>query len=397
MIVMINQYEQNLSSKVINNTSRYIGTISNRAKKIFISAGDPSGDLHAAMVAEKLKIHGFAISSVGGEKLKDVSEDFIADTVSLETFGFMLSFASVLGLYGVFKKVKDYFRTQKPAAALLVDFYGFNIKIAEAASKLSIPVYYYIPPQVWASRYGRIENIKKYINKVFLTLPFEEEIYRKEKIKAIYVGNPLVEIAEEKEDSPQGDTVKIGFFPGSRSHVIKRHIGIINDVAEIIKRKLPHKKVSFHLFGLKNLNRAYTSISSSIGIVYEDDGAMKKSDIDIAMSVSGTVATELALCKIPTVIFYKIGWLNAMVLKKLIKTKYVALPNILLDYEVFPECLQENSTPEILSEKIIGYIENPPGRRDVKKKLKRIREMLHPSDASIRVAENIMKETVGTS
>ena len=381
-----------------------------RRPLIFVSVGDISAQSHAIRVVKCLRKYDVSISSVGGEAIAGVSDIFVGDTISLETFGFTPSPVSVLGLWKIYKKVTAHLKRERPSAVLLVDFFGFNSKIAAAARALYIPVYYYIPPQIWATRYGRIKKIKKYVDKVFLTLPFEEDIYRREGIAYEYVGHPLVEKIPLIETLPQANNGveknpphshhAVGFFPGSRTWVIKRHIPVLNEVARLLKYKIPG--VEINLFGLSSLKDVYRSVSAKDIKIIFDSGVEEWRRLDCALSVSGTIATELALMKIPSVIFYQVGFLNAFILRSMIKTKYVALPNIILGKEIYPEYLEDKVDPRSISDALAGLIGNRGLNAQIRSELGIFRRKLEPPAAylketgglvvSQKVADSIMKD-----
>lgn len=373
---------------------------------VFISAGDPSAENHAVRVAALLKDGGASISSVGGAKLKSLSDVFIADTIALETFGFSLSVRSALGLLKIYRAVERHFDEARPAAVLLVDFFGFNAKVGAAAHRRGIPVYYYIPPQVWATRYSRINVIKSFARKVFITLPFERPIYEKEGIAFESVGHPLLETTPSAvAPRPTSSPPLAGFFPGSRTHVVGRHVGILNAVADILVSKYGRGKIEFALFGLSSLKDSYGALASGIKLILDagSDG-IARSGISTAASVSGTIATELALMKVPTVIFYKVSGLNAFIVRSMIKTKYVSLPNILVDEEIQPECLQEIARPENIAAHLAGFLGDLSENKTASassilssEKLSGVRRLLEPSDASRRVAASILSDICGRS
>ncbi|MDI6756648.1 MAG: hypothetical protein QME32_01345 [Endomicrobiia bacterium] len=370
---------------------------------VFISAGDHSAENHAVRVAALLKEGGASVSSVGGAKLKSLSDVFVGDTVALETFGFSVPVRSALGLLKIYRAVERHLDEARPAAALLVDFFGFNAKVGAAASRRGIPVYYYIPPQVWATRYSRINAIKTFARKVFITLPFEREIYEKEGIAFESVGHPLLEaipFPSASSQRPPSSPPLVGFFPGSRTHVVKRHVGILNAVAALLVNKYGRGKIDFALFGLSSLKDSYGALAPGIKLILDagSDG-IARSGLAAAASVSGTIATELSLMKVPTVIFYKVSGFNAFIVRSTIKTKYVSLPNILANEEIQPECLQEIARPENIAAHLAEFLgdvsDNKPTSAFstlLKEKLSGIRRLLEPADASRRVASSILND-----
>lgn len=366
---------------------------------VFICAGDPSAENHAARVASLIKKGGLAVSSAGGEKLKNLSDIFVGDTISLETFGFAVSPRAALGILKVYRAVKRHLDERRPSAVLLVDFFGFNAKVGAAAARRGIPVYYYIPPQIWATRYGRIKAIKSFVKKVFTTLPFESEIYAREGIPFEQVGHPLLETTPSGVESRRaGMPPLVGFFPGSRTHVARRHVDIINAVAANLNDIRGAGKTDFALFGLSAIKDSYRRLAKGINLILDaGPRGVAAAEPSAAVSVSGTIATELALMKIPTAIFYKVSALNAFILRAMVKirTKYVSLPNILLDEELQPEFLQEKALGGDIAVRVAGFLDGEP--RDTAEKFARVRRLLEPADASVRVASSIVNDILGAS
>ncbi|MBQ3833950.1 MAG: lipid-A-disaccharide synthase [Elusimicrobia bacterium] len=358
---------------------------------ILISAGDISGDIHAANLIKEIKklylsnIENKAeVYAVGGNQLKTVADTFIEDIVNLNAFGFF-PIKQVLFLKNVFKKIQQILVDKNIKKVILVDYYGFNIHIAKAAHELKIPVYYFIAPQVWASRKYRIKNIAKYVDVVFPFLPFEKEMYEKENIKVFFEGNPLIDLVPSESNqqlSIRKEQLVIGLFAGSRKNTILRHLPVILDTVKILKEKINAK---FILFSLEKLDYEIPDyIEVKTGKNFEE-----RKDIDIAICPSGTVSLENALMGIPMVVMYKLSNANYWLARMLINVKYITLANILLNKEIVPECIQHNATPEKISNKVLKILQ-PDNYVKVKKELQHFRDMLGTKGVYSRVAQKII-------
>jgi lipid-A-disaccharide synthase len=354
--------------------------------KIFISAGDLSGDIHAAsLVREIKKINPSCfVSCTGGDSLKSVSDNFIEDIVNINAFGF-LPIKSFFFLKGVLKKLENYFKTEKPDKVILTDYYGFHIHVAKAAKKLDIPVYYYVSPQVWASRSGRIKTLAKNIKKMLCILPFEEKLYRDNGVDAVFVGNPLIDIVPEKENFETSHPPLIGLFPGSRKSVISRHMPIILETAKILKEKL---NAGFIMF----------AIDKDPGFVlpeyikYEQGNDFEKRKIiNIAVCPSGTVSLENSLLGIPMTVMYKLSYFNYFLVRMIAKVKYITLANILADRSVVPEFIQFDARPEKIAGSVIEQLKPEVYSLKVKELLE-FRKMLGSLGVSRRAAEIILND-----
>ena len=359
-------------------------------KSIFISAGDISGDIHAANLIKSIKqIGNYKVYAIGGTQLRSVADEFIKDIVNINGFGFF-PIKQVFFLKEIFNTVKEYLIEKKISKLILVDYYGFNIHLAKLAYELKIPVYYFVTPQVWASRKYRIKNIAKYIKIAFPILPFEKQMYEKEKVKVYFEGNPLVDLVPnitENNDKNEKKEINIGLFAGSRKNTIKRHLPVILDTVKILKEKI---NVKFVLFSVDNFER---NIPEYITVKNGNDFEERKK-IDIALCPSGTVSLENALMGIPMVVMYKLSWANYLLARLIVQVKYITLANILLNKELIPECIQHRATAKILSQKILDVLKEEK-YNDIRQELLKFRQKLGPEGVYDRVAKRILGDDNG--
>ncbi|MDR1784247.1 MAG: hypothetical protein LBQ99_00645 [Endomicrobium sp.] len=359
--------------------------------KIFVSAGDLSGDIHASnLVKEIKKINPlYYISAVGGVNLKLVSDKFLDNIVSINAFGFF-PIKQFLYLKKVLRKLEDHFIGEHPGKIILVDYYGFNIFVARLAKKLRIPVYYYISPQVWASRSGRIKELAKTVKKMLVILPFEEKLYKDNNVDAIFVGNPLIDSVPERQSFPKQsfgsfNPPTIGLFPGSRKNVIKRHIPLILKTAKILKFKLDAKFIMF------SASEEFTfQLPEYIELCKSGDFERRRS-IDFAICPSGTVSLENTLMGVPMVVIYKLSYFNYFFIRAVIKVKYITLVNILSDKNIVPEFVQTNAKPKKIVSSVLEQLEFENYTHKVKE-LNTFRKMLGTPGVNRRVAEIILFE-----
>ncbi|MCL2798893.1 MAG: lipid-A-disaccharide synthase [Endomicrobia bacterium] len=358
--------------------------------KIFISAGDLSGEIHAAnLVREIKKINpSCRVYCAGGNNLKSVSDVFIEDIVNINAFGF-LPVKQFFFLKKLLKKLETFFLTEKPDKIILTDYYGFHIFVAKLAKKLNIPVYYYISPQVWASRSGRIKKLAETVKKMFVILPFEEELYKKYGVDAVFVGNPLIDMVPVKQNFKQSFEISnpplIGLFPGSRKSVIKRHLPVILETAKILKEKL---NANFIMFSVnENLG---VKLPEYISLETDNDFSKRKS-IDIAVCPSGTVSLENALMGIPMSVMYKLSYFNYFLARLIVKVKYIAIANILAGKEIVPEFIQCGANPEKIAASVIEQLK-PEYYAPKTKELADFRKMLGTPGVSKRTAEMILND-----
>lgn len=354
--------------------------------KIFISAGDLSGEIHAANLVREIKKISPAtfISSTGGANLKSVSDNFIEDIVNINAFGF-LPVKPFFILKNVYKKIKQNFINERPDKVILVDYYGFHSFVLKLAKKMNIPVYYYVSPQVWASRKGRIKTIAKNVKKMLCILPFEEKMYRDNGVDAVFVGNPLIDIVPEKTNFEISNPPVIGLFPGSRKSVIKRHMPIVLETAKLLREKLNAKFIMFAVS-----ENADFELPEYIELVTNNDFEKRKA-ANIAICPSGTVSLENSIMGIPMAVMYKLSNFNYYFIRMIATVKYITLANILADKPVVPEFIQFDAVPEKIADSVVEQLK-PENYLSKVKELLEFRKMLGNPGVSKRAAEIILND-----
>ncbi len=365
------------------------------AKQIFISSGDFSGDIHASALIKSIGQDKFnndipekkIVTGLGGEKMRQACDVFLADTLSIEGFG-------LNGLYKKYKffknlldnKIKIYFELNRPDLIILVDFYGFNIHIAEYAKQFSIPVVYYISPQVYASREYRVKKIKKYVDKVICIFPFEQKLYARYSMETEYFGNPLVDIIQQKIRTNNCNALiekykglnLIGIMPGSRKSELE---SLLLPMLNIIKISKVYKKAKILVFAAGSLERSsiehicqLSGIIDYIDIIDGDNYALR-TKLMFCLTASGTITVENAILGLPMIIMYKLPWLTFKIIKAIVKVKYIGMPNILAEKEILPEYVQTIDEDKIAL-KVIDWVDNPDKLFLVKQSLLTIKNMI---------------------
>ncbi|MGD9108036.1 MAG: lipid-A-disaccharide synthase [Gammaproteobacteria bacterium] len=370
--------------------------------KIFICAGDVSGDLHAAYLVNKLLAREAALEifSVGGKQLEQTKTSFLYNIVDADGFGLNNLLQKYLYFRKVFNKIIcPVLQDEKPDLVILVDFYGFNIHVAKEAKKRHIKVIYYICPQIWASRFYRIKNIKKYVDEVIPIFPFEVDIYKKYKIPVFYTGNPLIDIVQSKVPSINvyqqfnlsSDERLIGVMPGSREQEIKKVLPMILDcIKPILSDKLKfiifvsstkYRKLILDILESYNMISSFKLIDGS---AYH----MRK-QLRFCLACSGTVVTENFILNVPTMVFYRMSSLIFLIAKTIVTVKYISIPNILADKSIIPEYIQNIDVLKVADE-IRDWIDSDAKITQIKHDLSRTAKMLGQSGVTDRVAELIL-------
>lgn len=370
-------------------------------QKIFICAGDVSGEEHIAGLIEELKKinPGLMIFACGGERLKGRT-NFVYDLVGLSVFGFWEPIKKIFLLRNILKKIiYPLLIKEKFDLIILADYYGFNVHIARRAKRLGIPVIYYISPQVWASRPGRIKVLARLINKMLVIFPFEEEIYRRAGIDVTWIGHPLLDRLPSgtgfqpviKEHNFSDQEYLIGLFPGSRKGEIANHLPVMKEAARLIIKDFP--KAWFIVFAAstaaKNLLDSYLTETDLPVSVVRDHNYSFRQMLDLSIVVSGTATLENACLGIPMLVIYRTNWLTYFLAKQLIKVPYISIVNILAGEKIVPEFIQNQASGQNLAELAVKWLKDPVETEKIRRRLVAIRKRLGSSGANRRAAEII--------
>lgn len=370
-------------------------------KNILVVAGDPSGDLHASNLIKALlaKDPEINVTAIGGVRMQEVSSHFIYNLVSVGAVGFSEPFKHFFLWLKLIKLIRRYMEEKRPACVIAVDFYGFNHQVLGLAAHRKIPAFYYISPQVWASRPGRAAKLAKLTREMFVIFPFEADIYKKVKGNATFVGHPLLDLMPEpgkKDFPPAGGEWKIGILPGSRKTEISRHLPLF--LKAFYRIKEVHPKARAYLFAVPEfpddrivpeLEAVEKYWSKDIEIVREKDYKLR-AQMDFAFTCSGTATLENALLGVPMAVAYKMQRLTYAIAKRVAKVQYISLVNILLKKPAVKELIQEAATVDGLAQEAFSYINNPPRLQAARKELIGLRTMLGERGAAERAAARIL-------
>jgi lipid-A-disaccharide synthase len=360
-------------------------------RRILLVAGDPSVDRHGAALvrALKVKLPHVKVAALGGDQLKAVADRFIYPLVGVGGFGFWEPFFKLPQLLDAREIVESLLDEWKPDVVIPIDFYGFNIHIARMAKKAGIPVYYYISPQVWASRPRRIQELKKCVTEMLVLFPFEEKLYRAAGVPASFVGHPLT----EQLPAPGQESAEpfLGLLPGSRRSVIGRHLPILIAAAQRLRSQIPQMKTV--LFRPEEIEPAFYEEALREAPWIElttDPGYIFRRQLWLAIGVSGTAALENMLLGIPMIIMYRLSRLTYEVAKRLIRVPFIGIPNLLAGRLVVPEFIQDLATPEKLAAAAAPLLHDAVQRMAQRQQLLALRQTLE-SGGSARAADRIIQ------
>lgn len=326
--------------------------------KFFIIAGEASGDVHGANLAkELLKLYPKAsFYGTGGVNLKALGQKQYFTDRDMAIIGFVEVFKKLPFIFKMFSTIEKAIVAEKPDAVILIDYPGFNLRLAKKLKKYNIPVIYFVAPQFWVWHYSRIFTLKNYCDMVISIFPFEMPYFEKEGVNAYYVGNPIIdnfkfrfENKEEflKETSFKGDRKIIGILPGSRKKEINLLMPAFMDAA------LEYDNIDFVISKADNIDKdllmSYVKEKSNIKVLEKAQYDIMKYS-DFIWACSGTVTLETAVMERPMIIVYSASKINVFLAKKLSNLRTIGLPNIMAGYEFLPEvhCIGEGSAKKEL-------------------------------------------------
>ena len=369
--------------------------------KYYIIAGEASGDLYGSnLIKEIKKIDSKATFRAWGGDLMNLEDVKLVRHYKDHNY---MGFAEVIwNLRTILKNItfcKEDIKKYNPDALILIDFPGFNMRIAKYFNKSSFPILYYIAPQVWAWKEKRVELIKKYVDSLYVILPFEKEFFKKHGIETTYHGHPLLEhIINFKKDksTPKLDFIKtnnlnpkrpiIALIPGSRKQeIIKKLPIMLNAVSSY------SENYNIVIAGMNMHKAIYQSISYNynVNIVYEDTYNLLNLS-SFALVTSGTATLETAFFNVPQVVCYKANWISYSIAKSLVKIKFISLVNLILDYESVKELIQNDLNNIKLKEELRKII-NMSHSNSIKNDYKKLISKCKGEDVSKNIAQSMLK------
>jgi lipid-A-disaccharide synthase len=371
--------------------------------RIFFSVGEPSGDVHGANLIRSLRALQPNVECVGfgGDLMAGAGCDHLFPLCNHAVMGFSRVLAALPQFMGLISQADRYFRHQRPDAVVLIDYPGFNWWIARRAHYHGIPVFYFVPPQIWAWASWRVKRMKRWVDHVLCSLPFEEAWYRERGVAAEYVGHPFFDELPRQQLDAQfmaeqqrlGGTV-VGLLPGSRTSEVERNFQSHLRTAQIIHRERPDTRFlvacfkDSHLKMADKMRREFPGlpVQLHVGKTPEIIEASK-----MCLSVSGSVSLELLYRAKPTVIVYRLSTLMGAFLKPLVKTKYITLVNLLADKLLFPEHPCITCQSEILSKELLHWLNDEQAFTQLRNELIALKERCAKPGACDRAAQRIVQ------
>jgi lipid-A-disaccharide synthase len=373
---------------------------------MLLVAGEASGDLHGARLLSELRelLPELRVFGLGGRGLREAGMEAVADFSRVSVVGIAEVLRVLPRARRIFRQLLEEADRRKPAVAVLIDFPEFNLRLARQLKERGTPVIYYVSPQIWAWRRGRLKIVSEAVDKMLVLFPFETDFYRG-RVDVQHVGHPLVDEVPQlsqawdpgKEPTGQpGDEYRVALLPGSRSSEIMRLLPVLLETAGQLAQRLP---VTFSLI------QAPSVAESAI------EGQLARSDVEIrvvredrfeaiagchlAICASGTATLEVGLLRTPMVVVYRVGGGSYLLGRLLVRVPFISLVNLVLGARVVPELIQREVKADRIAAEALRLLQNSDAREEMRKELGRLRTALGSEGASRRAALQVSRFLTG--
>jgi lipid-A-disaccharide synthase len=366
-------------------------------KHVMIIAGETSGDAHGAhlVAAMKEKDPELVFSGIGGPALERAGVEILMHAHDLSVVGITEVFAKIPTVLKGISLIKKNLRHRRPGLIVLIDFPDFNLHIATIAKRFKVRVLYYVSPQIWAWRSGRIHKIKRNVDHMAVILPFEAAYYRRHNIPATFVGHPLLDgfrsSAEKRAARSENTGPVVGLLPGSRMSEISRNLPYMLASASILNRQ--YKDISFLLSVAPSISSEWIDTFVS---PYKNTCRIETKAGDITpvfekstviLAASGTVTLETAMHGVPMVIMYRVSPVSYLLGSLLVEVDHIGLVNIIAGERVVPELIQKDASPANIAGTIRTILDDSRTRTQIREKLAHVRSLLGEPGASAKTAD----------
>ena len=362
-------------------------------REVLFVAGEASGDLHAAGVAAELARlrPDLALTGVGGSRMRDAGVELLEDMGHMAVMGFVEVLRHVPAHYALLRRLRARLRSGRVALLVLVDYPGFNLRVAAEARRAGVPVLYFITPQVWAWRKHRLLGIARVITRAAVILPFEEKLLRGAGIDAAFVGHPLLDRATALPDDPAEAAARLGLegrgpllalFPGSRAQEIERHLDAFVGTARLLEQDVPGLRVAVSVAPTVRIDPARCPYP-----LVDAGSLMLLRAATAALCKSGTTTLEAAVAGCPLIVAYRTSRWTYEVARRVVEIPRIGLVNVVAAREVAREFVQDAVQPAPMAAALRPLLLPTPERARMREALARVRATLGRAGAARRVAE----------
>ena len=358
------------------------------ARRFFIVAGEASGDQHgAALMAAMQQLDPSShFAGIGGTRMQGLGMECLYNAEEMALVGFWEVLRRLPFLLRAIRRTSDYVQNWRPERAILIDYPGFNLRLARRLHRAGIPITYYISPQLWAWKEGRITTIRECVDQLLVIFPFEAEWYRQRGVEARFIGHPILEEMPPETSRPEylaglgldDKQPVLTLFPGSRRQELDRHLKLFFDAACLLKKELPRLQVVLGLAQGLTPDLVPADMLREI-VIADTQPRLALRYADAAIVASGTATLEGAVWGIPMVVVYRVAPLSWWLGRRLVNLSHAGMVNILSGEEVVPEFLQERAQPGPIARAVLTYYQESAHRETVLRKLAQLRQSLEAS------------------
>lgn len=360
---------------------------------LLIVAGETSGDIHGANLARALRDLDPSIRLVGagGVRMKEAGVEIVADPTAHASVGIVEAFQNMHRYTQLYRRLQSELRQRRPDAAVLIDSPDFNLRFAERVADHGIPVIYYVSPQIWAWRSGRIKTIKRLVRKMIVILDFEEKLYRDAGVDVAFVGHPLLDARRDidREKLRRELGVKgplVGLLPGSRQKQFASLFPVLKKTAVLIQKEIPAARF---VVGCAPAINPKQALGQRLDVVWDRTPEVMASS-DLLITASGTATLEAAIYETPMIVTYKLNPVTALTLGPLVRLKHYALVNIVAGRKIMPELYQFKAQPERIAREAVSILKENR-LPEMRRALSEVRRKLGTPGASRRAAGEVLK------
>ena len=368
--------------------------------RIMISCGEASGDLYAGALADEIRRREPSVEFIGfgGPRLRAAGATLVGDYTQFSVTGLTEALRVIPRSFAMIRRLVSAARTHRPDVFVAIDFPDFNFRLMSRLRRLGIPVVYYVSPQLWAWRPGRMKTMQRDVSRVLVIFPFEERLYREAHVDVQFVGHPLVDLArsgvgreaflQARGLNPGAPTVAL--LPGSRRNEIEQTVPVIADALPLIRSRVAG--VQFTVACAPNLADAhFQPFAASPGVVlvreHTDDVI---ASADVAITASGTATVQCALHERPMVVVYRLSSMTYRLGKPFVKVNTYAMPNLVAGRTIVPELIQDHFTPARLADETVSFLIDRKRYDETRTALRQVRERLGSPGASARAAAAVL-------
>jgi len=369
--------------------------------RILLSSGEASGDLYASELLRELRkrIPSIEAFGLGGPRSKAQGAELLVDLEEISVIGLVEVVRKIPALRRAMTRLLEETQKRKPDVAILVDFSGFHLRLAKRLHDKGVPILYYVSPQVWAWRRGRVRGIRDLVDEMLVILPFEEPFYRGEGVRVRYVGHPLVDLVEPARDretfchdlglDPSRPVLLL--LPGSRRREIELHLPVLREVVEKLSTERPNLQIVMSRAPTVAASWIEAALGETLGKVrlLEDGTYDGLKHAAVAVVASGTATVEAALSETPMVVVYRVGRLTYALGRRFVRVPFFSMVNLIAGRKLVPELTQGDMTAEAIRAQVESLLE-PGASEEMKRGLREVKAKLGGKGASSRAADAVL-------